>query len=168
MARREELTNEQWALIEPFFDRPPIVVTRGRSRHAEREVLNGVLWIAEEMCDSLHRSGFVYKKTKQIAMKVNEIAQSEFVEKFEKLQTIKEADEVHYFIDAVHQTLNSKTSYGWIEKGQKHQVLSNSGCTRTNILGALHAKNITDIFKKEYKKYWKTDFTEQPNILEPK
>jgi len=45
MARREELTDEQWLLIEPLFDKPPVVQTRGRPRRPDREVLNGVLWI---------------------------------------------------------------------------------------------------------------------------
>lgn len=45
MARREELSDEQWLLIEPLFDKAPIVATRGRPRRAEREVMNGVLWI---------------------------------------------------------------------------------------------------------------------------
>jgi len=45
MARREELTDEQWSLIAPLFDKPSAVMTRGRPRRAEREVLNGVLWI---------------------------------------------------------------------------------------------------------------------------
>src|SRR5215213_2606930 len=45
MARREELTDEQWFLIEPLFDKPPVVATRGRPRRSEREVMNGVLWI---------------------------------------------------------------------------------------------------------------------------
>ena len=45
MARREELTDEQWFLIEPLFDKPPVIATRGRPRKSEREVLNGVLWI---------------------------------------------------------------------------------------------------------------------------
>ena len=45
MARREELTDEQWALLSPLFDKPPTVQTRGRPRRADREVLNGVLWI---------------------------------------------------------------------------------------------------------------------------
>ena len=42
MARREELTDEQWSLIELLFDKPPAVQTRGRPRRAEREVMNGV------------------------------------------------------------------------------------------------------------------------------
>jgi len=45
MARREELTDEQCSLIEPLFDKPPVITTRGRPRRAEREVMNGVLWI---------------------------------------------------------------------------------------------------------------------------
>jgi len=45
MARREELTDEQWFLIEPLFDKPSVLMTRGRPRRAEREVMNGVLWI---------------------------------------------------------------------------------------------------------------------------
>jgi len=45
MARREELTDEQWLLIEPLFDKPPVVATRGRPRRDERQVMNGVLWI---------------------------------------------------------------------------------------------------------------------------
>ena len=45
MARREELTDEQWSLLESLFDKPTAVTTRGRPRRAEREVLNGVLWI---------------------------------------------------------------------------------------------------------------------------
>ena len=110
-----------------------------------------VKYTAEGMCNLLHRIGFVYKKTKQIPMKVDEQAQAEFIEQFERTQAEKEADEVHYFIDAVHPTLNSEASYGWIEKGEEHQVLSNSGRTRMNILGALNPNEITDILTKEYK-----------------
>ena len=103
------------------------------------------------MCDLLHRIGFVDKKTKQLPMKVNEAAQTEFIAQFEKMQKSKEADEVHYFMDGVHPTLNSETSYGWIEKGTEQQVLSNSGRTRMNILGALNPNDLTDIITKEYK-----------------
>ena len=46
MAKREELTNKQWATLEPLI---PKVVPRadGRSRpptHSDRAVLNGILW----------------------------------------------------------------------------------------------------------------------------
>lgn len=45
MARREELTDEQWALIAPLFEKAEIVQTRGRPKRSAREVMNGVLWI---------------------------------------------------------------------------------------------------------------------------
>lgn len=45
MARREELTDEQWSLIAPLFENPKTVQTRGRPARSAREVLNGVLWI---------------------------------------------------------------------------------------------------------------------------
>ena len=45
MARREELTDEQWALIAPLFEKTDEIQTRGRPPRSAREVLNGVLWI---------------------------------------------------------------------------------------------------------------------------
>ena len=45
MSRREELNDEQWSLIESFFDKAESVQTRGRLRRESREVMNGVLWI---------------------------------------------------------------------------------------------------------------------------
>jgi transposase len=77
--------------------------------------------------------------------------QAEFVAEFEQIRAEKEEDEVHYFVDAVHPTLNSEASYGWIEKGSEHQILSNSGRTRMNILGAINTDDVTDLITGEYK-----------------
>src|ERR1044072_5465192 len=59
MARREELTDQQWSLIESLFDKPPSIQTRGRPRRCDREILNGVLWILRSgarWCDLPDRS----------------------------------------------------------------------------------------------------------------
>jgi transposase len=46
MARREELTDEQWVLIEPLIpELPRREDGRGRPWKDTREVMNGVLWI---------------------------------------------------------------------------------------------------------------------------
>jgi transposase len=47
MARREGLTDEQWAIIEPLLP-PPVIREDGKGRprvHDNRSVLNGVLWV---------------------------------------------------------------------------------------------------------------------------
>ena len=46
MARREELQEEQWALVAPLLPKPPRRADRrGRPRCEDRAVLNGILWI---------------------------------------------------------------------------------------------------------------------------
>ncbi len=46
MARREELSDEQWAILEPLFPSPRNRPDgRERPRRATREVLNGILWV---------------------------------------------------------------------------------------------------------------------------
>lgn len=47
MARREELTDEQWAILEPLIP-TPVRRADGRGRpqlHSDRAVLNGILWV---------------------------------------------------------------------------------------------------------------------------
>lgn len=111
----------------------------------------GVEYRAEGIVPLLHRIGFSYKKTKQVPARADEAEQAEFVAEFEQLQLEREPDEVHYFVDAVHPTLNSEASYGWIEKGKQYQILSNSGRSRMNILGAINANDVTDLITDEYK-----------------
>ena len=124
----------------------------------------GVKYRAEGIVALLHRIGFEYKKTKQVPCKADAVAQTEFIAVFEELQKKRQADEVHYFIDAVHPTLNSEPSYGWIEKGEEYQIKSNSGRTRANILGALNPNDVRDVITKEYKTInweWALDFIEE-------
>jgi len=46
MARGEELTDEQWAVIEPHLpELPRREDGRGRPWRENREVMNGILWI---------------------------------------------------------------------------------------------------------------------------
>ena len=46
MPRREELQDEQWAILKPLLPTPPLRSDgRGRPRCDDRAVLNGILWI---------------------------------------------------------------------------------------------------------------------------
>lgn len=45
---RHELTNEQWAVIEPLL--PKRRKGRGRPRADDRQTLNGILWVLKTGC----------------------------------------------------------------------------------------------------------------------
>ena len=45
MSKAEQLTDEQWSLIEPLLPRIARVDGRGRPRVDDRAVLNGIFWI---------------------------------------------------------------------------------------------------------------------------
>ena len=46
MTRREELTDEQWEIVEPLIPKPPKREDgKGRPRREDRQILNGILWI---------------------------------------------------------------------------------------------------------------------------
>lgn len=45
MVDRHELTDEQWAILEPLL--PPLNTGRGRKMHDRRTIINAVLWLVK-------------------------------------------------------------------------------------------------------------------------
>ena len=99
------------------------------------------------MVKLLHRLGFSYKKTKQVPCEADVQRQQAFVK--EELSTIieeaRQGNSKVYFMDAVHPTHNTRSTYGWILKGKEKELLTVSGRDRVNINGALNALDPTDI-----------------------
>lgn len=99
----------------------------------------------------LHRLGFSYKKPKIIPGKANQEKQAEFLKKYLEIKSkLKENDQI-YFIDSTHPAHNTRTSYGWILKGNKNDkfVKTNSGRDRINLNGALNLKKHSAIVMEE-------------------
>ena len=99
----------------------------------------------------LHRLGFSYKKPKIIPGKVDHVKQAEFLKKYLEIKSkLKENDQV-YFVDSTHPTHNTRTSCGWILKGNKNDkfVKTNSGRDRINLNGALNLKDHSAIVLSE-------------------
>lgn len=99
------------------------------------------------MVKLLHRLGFSYKKTKQVPCEADIQRQQDFV-KEELSSIIEEARQGKskvYFMDAVHPTHNTRSTYGWILKGKEKELQTVSGRDRVNINGALNALDPTDI-----------------------
>ncbi len=101
----------------------------------------GVEYTVSGMTDLLHRLGYVYKKSRAVPARAEEAAQVAFLEEqlLPRLAEVERGEAVIYFADGCHPTHNTKTSRGWIRKGQDFEVDCNSGRKRVNINAAIHA-----------------------------
>lgn len=105
----------------------------------------GVSYSENGMISLLHRLGFVYKKTRQIAPHAKPAVQEAFVEELtQKAATLKPSEGL-YFMDGVHPQYNTRPDYGWIRKGQDFKIKANSGRKRVNINGLINAQDPIDV-----------------------
>lgn len=90
--------------------------------------------------DLLHRLGYEFKKPKLVPGNPDPEAQDIFVEQYEYfMENMPENEEV-LFVDAVHPEHNTVAAYGWIKKGQKRTLKTNSGRQRLNFHGAINVE----------------------------
>ena len=102
----------------------------------------GVEYTPSGMRDLLHRLGYEFKKPKLIPGTPDREAQEIFVEQYEQFMEEKPEDEEVLFIDAVHPEHNTMAAYGWIKRGQKRKLQTNSGRQRLNLHGAINAETL--------------------------
>jgi len=94
------------------------------------------------MRDLLHRLGYEFKKPKLVPGKPDRAAQEEFARYYEDFMSSKCTDVEVLFVDAVHPEHNAMAAYGWIKRGQKRCIQSNSGRQRLNLHGAINAETM--------------------------
>ena len=92
------------------------------------------------MADLLKRLGFSYKKPDLKPGKADLDKQEYFLKEFERFIANKAKNEAVFFMDAVHPAHNSMPAHGWMRKGKKTDLKSNSGRQRLNIHGAMNAE----------------------------
>ena len=92
------------------------------------------------MTNLLKRLGYTYKKPVLKPSKPDIDAQEEFIGQFTAFMQNKAENEAVFFMDAVHPAHNSMAAYGWMKKGTKTELKSNSGRQRLNIHGAMNAE----------------------------
>lgn len=97
----------------------------------------------------LFRHGFSYKKPTVIPGKANFSAQQEWIKKYEDFKQRLPENETICFMDGVHPTHNSQAHYGWIKRGVRKNLPTNSGRQRLNISGAIDLINSKFIFRKD-------------------
>jgi transposase len=96
-----------------------------------------VLYSISGMCYWLKKNGFSYKKPSIVPGKANKEIQEIWISEYFKLKQNLKEDETICFMDGVHPTHNVQLSYGWIKKGFRKEIPSNTGRQRINISGAV-------------------------------
>jgi transposase len=109
----------------------------------------GVVYTQSGIIDLLNRIGFTYKKTKEVPCECDAEKQQAFMEKLAELLSQRDENSVVYYADGVHPTHNSRSTWGWIEKGKEYNQPILSGRDRININGLLKAHNVTDVITHE-------------------
>jgi len=97
----------------------------------------GVNFTVSGMTFWLKSHGFSYKKPAVVPGKANREVQEQWIREYEELKNNLSEEEAICFIDGVHPTHNTKLTYGWIKKGQKKEIPTNTGRQRLNISGAI-------------------------------
>jgi hypothetical protein len=130
--------------------------TRGLAHHLEEKTyLNvsdicayaartwQVIYTVSGMTKWLHAHGFRYKQPKTTPAKADLRGQEAFIEAYLQLVAKAPANEPILFIDAVHPTLATKISSGWIKKGVNKAIATTASRTRVNLIGAIELNSMT-------------------------
>jgi len=97
----------------------------------------GITYSVSGMCYWLKKNGFSYKKPSLVPGKANRQMQGIWISEYYKLKQSLKKDETICFVDGVHPTHNTQLYCGWIRKGERKEICSNTGRQRLNISGAI-------------------------------
>lgn len=146
---QEQLNKQQAFEVEEHLQKHTYMFTKDIVRYVQ--AVHGVFYTVPGMHKWLSRHGFSYKKPTIVPGKANLLAQKEWIEKYEKLKQNLPCDETICFMDGVHPTHNSEAYYGWIKRGERKQLPTNTGRQRLNISGALDLLKTKFVFRKDHR-----------------
>ena len=131
----EQLSEKQSAQLEAHLREYTYLYVKDIVAYVS--VTFGVLYTVPGMRTWLQRHGFSYKKPAVVPGKANKERQQEWLTAYEKLRQGLPGDETICFIDGVHPTHNVQPAYGWIKKGVRKEIPTNTGRSRINLSGAI-------------------------------
>lgn len=131
----ENLSDEQSKLLEKHLQEHTYLYVKDVVLYV-KSVYN-VIYTVSGMHRWLKRHHFFYKKPALVPGKANEEQQRQWIASYEQLKSNLSSDETICFMDGVHPTHNTQLAYGWIKKGERKEVCTNSGRKRINLSGAI-------------------------------
>lgn len=132
------LSEHQESLLCAELDRRIHLTSQSVIEYVHNEF--GIQYSMSGMRDLLHRLGYEYKKPKLVPGNPDIDAQEEFIKYFEDFMHNKPSGVEVLFADAVHPEHNTMAAYGWIKRGEKRELKTNSGRQRLNLHGAINAE----------------------------
>jgi len=147
---KEKRSNEQSKLLIEHLNQHTYLYAKDVAVYVK--LMWNVSYSVSGMTDWLNRNQFSYKKPSLVPGKANLAIQEAWISRYQQLRQNLGEDETICFADGVHPTHNTQLSYGWIRKGVRKEICSNTGRQRINLSGAL------DIIEK------KVHFQEDPML----
>lgn len=96
-----------------------------------------VLFTPSGITKWLHSHGFSYKRPKATPAKADPEKQAQFIEAYEQLKISTPDNEPIVFGDAVHPTMATKITSGWIRTGKDKLIATTASRTRMNMVGCI-------------------------------
>jgi len=90
----------------------------------------------------LHRLDYTYKKPQKVPGKADGASQKKFLRQYRKIRESMGAEDALFFMDGVHPQHNPLVMNGWIKRGQKKQIRTNTRYSRLNINGAINVDSM--------------------------
>src|SRR3972149_1264395 len=131
----EKLSKQQSKKLEAHLEMHTYLYVKDIVAYVE--VTFGVIYTVHGMRNWLQRHRFSYKKPAVVPGKADEEKQKEWIAEYEKLKASLPKDETICFMDGVHPTHNVQPAYGWIRKGIRKEIPSNTGRSRLNFSGII-------------------------------
>ena len=105
--------------------------------------VGGVSYTVSGITKWLQTHDFGYQQPKGTPAKADLSQQEGFIEAYWQLVADPRANAPILFIDAVHPTMATKISDGWIKKGVNKSIATTASKTRVNIIGPIELKTMT-------------------------
>jgi len=129
----EKFSLEQSAHLEAHLQKHTYLYVKDIVAYVEATF--GITYTVHGLRNWLKRHGFSYKKPALIPGKADKEQQQRWLLKYNKLRKELSEDETICFMDGVHPTHNVQPAYGWIKKGERKEIPSNTGRSRINLSG---------------------------------
>lgn len=103
----------------------------------------GVVYSVSGITKWLKANKFSYKNLKGVPAKADPEKQAAFIVYYEKLKQDTPVNEPIEFADAVHPTMATKITAGWIRTGVEKTIATTASRTRVNIFGSINLSDMS-------------------------